>query len=410
MFILFAIKFEISSIMFCEKVEDILQTKIDSELIEASNGHVENEIKKDSDSASLKSSFNPNNLYIFKALSGLCMCVESASLKPSQKSLNSIFKNFIWKNEAVATTNNQILVNKKTNILEEQRVVKKISKNWSANIRRKKTKKEMQEQLAGTDQLDDKFILFRPIENRKTSAPKTPSETEDEDINVDELVSKFLANMRQQQQVQESNSSAVFSGSTDECKVTLNSFDEDSSKWFDNLKSFKSMKSDNSRGKEPKNLTLNDYFQQKLLSDLIKSPDSAKGVKKKTFHSRLLSKELDTGLNHGKMVKYTDNHAYNSDDSSDVSDRFESSLFYRYGMANRFVDSSFKSELLGNKQTVKFIDQKQKKKIFKLKKSSKMSRAGPTIENDLNRYDLVLIMMIYCSYKFWFYFISRMKF
>ena len=361
--------------MLCDKVEDVSELKMvvtDLELIEASNGR-----KQDSDGMSLHSSFNPNNLYIFKALSGLCMCVESDSLKPSPKSLNSVFKNFIWKNEEV--TDKSLIKN--TNVLEEQqRVVKKISKNWSANIRRKKKKKEMNEQLAGTD-LDDKFILFRPIVNGKTSVAVVPSETEDEDINVDELVSKFLANMRQQQ-VQESNGSAMFSVSTDECKATLNSFDEDNS-WFDNLKSFKSMKSDSSRGKEPKNLTLNDYFQQKLLADLIKSPEHGKGVKKKTFHSRLLSKELDTGLNHGKMVKYTDHHAYNSDDSSDVSDRFESSLFYRYGMANRFVDSSFKSELLG-------IDQKQKKKIFKLKKTSKMSKAGPSIvENDLNRYDLI---------------------
>lgn len=61
------------------------------------------------------------------------------------------------------------------------------------------------------------------------------------------------------------------------------------------------------------------------------------------------------------MVTFTEYDAFNSDDDdSDISDNFESSLYYRYGMASRFVETSpFKTQL------PKWSSSNKKKKVVK---------------------------------------------
>lgn len=116
--------------------------------------------------------------------------------------------------------------------------------------------------------------------------------------------------------------------------------------------------------------TMNDHFEKKLMLDLIKN---SQGKKKKTFHGRMLARGFDSGLN-GKMIVYEDYHAYNSDDSSDISDE-GNSLFYRYGMGSRYMDDSIKSDLIyRSSKTEGFLGQKKNGAKMNIKNKSKKNR------------------------------------
>ena len=101
----------------------------------------------------------------------------------------------------------------------------------------------------------------------------------------------------------------------------------------------------NESNKENKSfLTIDDYFQHKMFLDMIKNSRKKNSKKKyKSYHARLLEKSLDAGLSRGKMSKFCEYNAYNSDDdSSEQSDNYEDNLFYRYGLASRVIDTSIK--------------------------------------------------------------------
>ena len=97
--------------------------------------------------------------------------------------------------------------------------------------------------------------------------------------------------------------------------------------------------------------TMEDFFYQKMYSDLSadvngekpvanKKSSSKKKPKKpkyKSYHTLLLEKSIDEAFKcRGKMQKYVDYNAYNSDDDSDdENDERSSSLFHRYGLESR---------------------------------------------------------------------------
>jgi len=172
--------------------------------------------------------------------------------------------------------------------------------------------------------------------------PTPPPNTSDTDsINIDELVAKFLAKKRHTLETAETNSIG-------ECSLS----EKDGGGGVGEGVSIVYPKFEDKVSRKVR--TIHDHFQAKLMSHLVKEPrgKSKEKAKKTTYHSRLLASGLDMGIN-GKMIQYTDYHAYNSDDSSDISDTFESSLFYRYGMASRFVDSSLKQDLICSRNTKK---------------------------------------------------------
>ncbi len=168
----------------------------------------------------------------------------------------------------------------------------------------------------------------------KQPSPTSSDNSDTDSINIDKLVATFLANKRNTQ------SDPAETNSIGDCSLSEN----DGNSVLSKNPKFES--------ESHKKRTIHHYFQQKLLSHLVKEPKekSKHKAKKTTYHSRLLTMGLDIGVN-GKMVQYTDYHAYNSDDSSNVSDNFESSLFYKYGMASRFVDSSLKQDLIYSRST-----------------------------------------------------------
>jgi hypothetical protein len=110
--------------------------------------------------------------------------------------------------------------------------------------------------------------------------------------------------------------------------------------------------------KSPKN-DINDIFQLRMLSDLLRKPkiNSSKPQKKyKSFHRQLLEKYIEKGRSRGKMINYVEYSCSNSDDdSSDASDSYESSLFYRYGMTSRIAETSSKTLPIWNSKKSKVI-------------------------------------------------------
>jgi hypothetical protein len=114
------------------------------------------------------------------------------------------------------------------------------------------------------------------------------------------------------------------------------------------------------RTKTKKMNTIEDYFTQRMLNDIIKEEfdlrnptnesknTNLRKLKKqnlKTYHDKLLENLINSGSSRGKMIKYVEFNCYNSDeDSSDYSgdECFDdpSSLYQRYSLASRIVDSS----------------------------------------------------------------------
>jgi hypothetical protein len=106
------------------------------------------------------------------------------------------------------------------------------------------------------------------------------------------------------------------------------------------------LKRKKSMAKAQKN-NINDLFQMRMLSDLLKNStteSSMNQTKYKTFHRQLLEKFIEKGVSSGKMISYVEYSCFNSDDdSSDASDSYQSSLFYRYGMHSRAIENSSKA-------------------------------------------------------------------
>ena len=250
--------------------------------------------------------------------------------------------------------------------------VKKKSRTWSFYIRKHNEQiqqNEFKEKMKERTQSQKCPLVnsgLRLQESLTTpdnlNIPNRDQDAENEDdIDINELMPRFIENMRRQQQEikksmlndNEDFSNEIFlkkiskhknSSNLDvDKKDTKNRTKENTFKSDDDNENEEKMsqlnKTKNLKEKcEPKkNLTLNDYFEQKVFLDMMKKSKT----KSKTFHSDLLARGLNSGMSRGKMVKLSDYNAANSDDdTSDASDRFESSLFYRYGMASRFVDSS----------------------------------------------------------------------
>ena len=181
--------------------------------------------------------------------------------------------------------------------------------------------------------------LFAKIESKTEIDQAEIVSPEDESIDLDELVATFRENMRMTIQRPSKKSDEVELRKT---KLML---------------------------QKRETRTINDHFEKKIMLDLINHKNSvSKKNKKKTFHDQMLARGLDCGLN-GKMVVYEDYHAYNSDDSSNVSDD-GNSLFYRYGMGSMCVDDSLKSDLIYRSTKREKEKTCAKKKVQNKKKKS----------------------------------------
>lgn len=288
-----------------------------------------------SDTFSISSSHCKTNSPILQFLEYFCICFEN----PYIHHLHQL-------SYAARPPSKPTLIKKSSlrEVVIETQLIKKFSRDWSENIRIKRQKERaLREKMAKTQQetfsleipeeeIPEELFLKNMIKKPDNFSNNQQTDSETESINLDELVSTFQANMNKQNDI-----SSIGMCSIDETVPKTVSY---------------SQHSKGSKG-PTKVRNMHDYFQQKLLTDMIKcSGDDKKKKNKKSYHNRLLDKGLDSGIN-GKMVQYEDYHAFNSDDSSDISDTFESSLFYRYGMASQFLDNSLKNNLMGNRKAVK---------------------------------------------------------
>jgi hypothetical protein len=97
-------------------------------------------------------------------------------------------------------------------------------------------------------------------------------------------------------------------------------------------------------------ISLNDHFRIKSTRDMIKYANRRRESSTyQSYHNKLLAKSLECGLSRGKMTKLVDYNAYNSDDDSSIGSNelgANSNLFFHYGLASRFAESSaFKEDL-----------------------------------------------------------------
>lgn len=101
---------------------------------------------------------------------------------------------------------------------------------------------------------------------------------------------------------------------------------------------------------------------------MIKYANNRRDAKNyQSYHSKLLAKSLESGLSRGKMTKLVDYNAYNSDDDSSIDSNevgADSNLFFHYGLASRFAESSvFKEDLPKWKSQKKQVQNKKEMKI-----------------------------------------------
>jgi hypothetical protein len=174
-------------------------------------------------------------------------------------------------------------------------------------------------------QADKEFKTEQPVQesNSLTQVVNETAPNVDDDININALMPKFVDNMRKH---------------NEEVILTGDQQDEDNVKFYcdeiilDQLNQTIDEPQDDNRKvlKIPKNseyLSLPDYLHQKLLMDMMY--DDKKQKKKKK-----LSKYGPANLvQHFKSF----NEPYGDDEDDDLQDRYESTLFYRYGLASRLV-------------------------------------------------------------------------
>jgi hypothetical protein len=95
-------------------------------------------------------------------------------------------------------------------------------------------------------------------------------------------------------------------------------------------------------------LSIEDHFYQRMYSDIVssstnKKDDDKKMAKKKkkykSYHTRLLEKSVyEDFRSRGKMNKYVDYNAFNSDEDSEDGDGDANvSLFQKYGLESRML-------------------------------------------------------------------------
>lgn len=192
-------------------------------------------------------------------------------------------------------------------------------------------------------------------------------EENDDDIDINEMVKKFIYNMRQEKHYTVNKSDKqdieyflknnkldnfyIKNNNTDSSHIVkaeltneLQEFNkiENQEETIEKKEDTKSVSFNKSKQAKPGKF--DDFFEQKILRDIMKTNQNKK-KKYKSYHTRLLEKLVDSTPSRGKMVTFCDFNAYNSDDSSDFSE-YESSLFYRYGLGSRFTESSpFKTQL-----------------------------------------------------------------
>ena len=195
-------------------------------------------------------------------------------------------------------------------------------------------------------------------------------EEDDDDIDINEMVKKFINNMRQEKHYTDSVNKSDKQDieyflknnkldnfykkniNTDSSHIVKVSELTNELQDFNKIKNYEETiekKEDTksvsfNKSKQAKPGKFDDFFEQKILRDIMKTNQNKK-KKYKSYHTRLLEKLVDNTPSRGKMVTFCDYNAYNSDDSSDFSE-YESSLFYRYGLGSRFTESfPFKTQL-----------------------------------------------------------------
>lgn len=167
--------------------------------------------------------------------------------------------------------------------------------------------------------------------SRMTNPPSSDDETKSENNNKEEEKKKNEAIKDRCRQAQNQNH---------EMKKSINSTSISASQTLSIQ-----------RHQQQRKQTMEDFFYQKMYSDLSadvngekpvanKKSSSKKKPKKpkyKSYHTLLLEKSIDEAFKcRGKMQKYVDYNAYNSDDDSDdENDERSSSLFHRYGLESR---------------------------------------------------------------------------
>ena len=110
-----------------------------------------------------------------------------------------------------------------------------------------------------------------------------------------------------------------------------------------------------------KNLTLTFHFNKKAMKLLNEKMDYKKIKKFKTYHQKLLESFVENTLTRGKMVKYADYNAYNSDDSDSI-DESNDTFLHHYGFGSIFANST-NCKSLPKWREVKAADRKALKKI-----------------------------------------------
>ena len=313
---------------------------------------------KSFDKDSLNSVEISANYYLFRIFSTIFFCFDLKQKPKNRLNNDHWLSPFIENSESDKKKKNN---RRFTEVVIETQLMNKMSRDWSEIIREKKKEKA---KLIEEEEKKRKELAIQEIQSEKIEDElEMDNFSDNESINIDELVSAFIENTRNQQMSQNFDDEHL--------EISLQTKFKDSDRKTKDHKVHKKR-------------TMNEYFQQKLISDLIKNSNGNKNEKKKeTYHSKLLERGLDCGIN-GKMVQYTDNHAYNSDDSSDCSEEFESSLFYRYGGASRFVDDSLKNDLIKRNSNDKQKNKRANKQKH-LKDKSKKRDSMNSYNGSLNR-------------------------
>jgi hypothetical protein len=178
------------------------------------------------------------------------------------------------------------------------------------------------------------------LNNSEVSNSKEKIEiNEDDDIDVNEILSKYFENMDKIKKEKQEKCESIIKKENEIEKHSDRDKEKEKEKTTTN--SFLGSQGEFTRRENNKYLTLGDYFDQKTFIDIVKSSTKKKKPRVQTYHEKLLESQINTGRSRGKMVKFVEYDAYNSDDDSESDqggNTFESSLFCRYGLASRIFD------------------------------------------------------------------------